>query len=194
MRCVSTSLTFLIFTVFQKQIREELKHMSFENLQKLKEKLGTKIYNETIFGKKKEKKREFQRRKNKNSPLEMSAKKAVSVIKGLAPVKRVISRDPRFDSLCGTFDNKAFKHSYAFLNELKQNDLKALQKQLKETTEPKTVKKIKYLIQRLENQLREEKRQKQKEENKQQEKRELIESIKQGKKPAYKKKCMLIES
>ncbi|RLU15079.1 hypothetical protein DMN91_012966 [Ooceraea biroi] len=37
----------------QKQIREELKHMSFENLQKLKNRLGTKVYNETMFGKKK---------------------------------------------------------------------------------------------------------------------------------------------
>lgn len=174
-------------------MREELKHMSFEDLQKLKEKLGTKIYNETIFGKKSKRKTEFKQ-KNRNSPREMSAKKPISVIKSLTRVKNVVSRDPRFDSLCGTFDNKEFKRSYAFINELKQNDLKALQKELKQTTEPKTVKKIKYLIQRLENQLREEKRLKQKEESKHQEKRELIESIKQGRKPAYKSKCVLIES
>lgn len=167
--------------------------MSFENLQKLKEKLGTKIYNETLFGKKNKKKTDFKR-ENKNRPREISAKKPTAVFKEVISVKKVISRDPRFDSLCGTFDNKAFKRSYAFLNEYKQNDLKTLQNELKETTDPKTIKKIKYLIQRIENQLREENRQKQKEEARQQEKKELLESIRRGEKPVYKKKCMLIES
>ncbi|EZA51203.1 Ribosomal RNA processing protein 36-like protein [Ooceraea biroi] len=169
----------------QKQIREELKHMSFENLQKLKDRLGTKVYNETMFGKKGKRKVEFKR-ENRNRPREMSAKRPVRVLKEVVSVKKVVSRDPRFDSLCGTFDSKAFKRSYAFLSELKQNDLKALQKELKETKDPKTIKKIKYLTQRLENQLR--KRQKQKEEDRQQEKKELLDSIKRGEKPTYKKK------
>lgn len=164
--------------------------MSFENLQKLKDKLGTKIYNETMFGKKSKRKTDFKR-ENKNRPREMSSKKPVFTFKKVVPVKKVTSRDPRFDSLCGTFDDKAFKRSYAFLSELKQNDLKALKKELKETADPKTIKKIKYLIQRLENQLREEQRRKQREESKQQEKMELLESIKRGEKPTYKKKCML---
>ncbi|RLU14904.1 hypothetical protein DMN91_012791 [Ooceraea biroi] len=171
----------------QKQIREELKHMSFENLQKLKDRLGTKVYNETMFGKKGKRKVEFKR-ENRNRPREMSAKRPVRVLKEVVSVKKVVSRDPRFDSLCGTFDSKAFKRSYAFLSELKQNDLKALQKELKETKDPKTIKKIKYLTQRLENQLREGKRQKQKEEDRQQEKKELLDSIKRGEKPTYKKK------
>lgn len=171
--------------------------MSFEDLQKLKEKLGTKMYNETIFGKKSKKKPEKPektkfKRENKNRPREISAKKPVPRYKELTGVKKVISRDPRFDSLCGTFDEKAFKHSYAFINKLRENDLKNLQKELKETTDPKTIKKIKYLIQRLENQLREEKKRKEKQEKKQQEKKELLESVKRGEKPVFKKKCKLI--
>lgn len=177
--------------MFQKQIREELSHMSFQDLQKLKEKLGTKIYNETLFGKKSKRKTVFKR-ENKNSPLEMSAKTPVSVFKEVGKAKKFIPRDPRFDSLCGTFNEKAFKHSYAFLNKLRETDLKKLKKELKTAVEPKTIKKIKYLIQRLENQLREEKRSKEKGEKKQQEKKELLESIKQGKKPAFKKKCKLV--
>lgn len=168
--------------------------MSFEDLQKLKEKLGTKVYNETIFGKKSKKKTEKMefKRENKNRPREVSSKKPFTKYKELTPVKKVVSRDPRFDSLCGTFDEKAFKHSYAFINKLRENDLKTLQKELKETTDLKTTKKIKYLIQRLENQLREEKKRKGKEEKKVQEKKELLESVKRGEKPTFKKKCKLI--
>lgn len=168
--------------------------MSFEDLQKLKEKLGTKVYNETIFGKKSKKETEKTKfkRANKNSPREISAKKPVPRYKESIQVKKVISRDPRFDSLCGTFNEKAFKHSYAFINKLRENDLKTLQKELKETTDLKAIKKIKYLIQRLENQLREERKRKEKEEKKRQEKKELLESVKQGKKHVFKKKCKLV--
>lgn len=165
--------------------------MSFEDLQKLKEKLGTKVYNETIFGKKNKKKPEFKR-ENKNRPREISAKKPIPRYKEATQVKKIISRDPRFDSLCGTFDEKAFRHSYAFINKLRENDLKTLHKELKETTDIKTIKKIKYLIQRLENQLREEKKKKGKEEKKGEEKKELLESVKRGEKPTFKKKCKLI--
>jgi len=168
--------------------------MSFEDLQKLKEKIGTKVYNETIFGKKNKKKIERTefKRENKNRPREISAKKPILRYKELIPVKKVVYRDPRFDSLCGTFNEKAFKHSYAFINKLRENDLKTLQKELKEATDLKAIKKIKYLIQRLENQLREEKKRKEKENKKWQEKKELLESIKRGEKPAFKKKCKLI--
>lgn len=166
--------------------------MSFKELMKLKEKLGTKIYNETVFGRKSKRKREFKR-ENKNRPREISAKKPISRFNPTIAVKKFVSRDPRFDSLCGTYDEKAFKHSYAFLNEYRANDLKTLQKELKEAADPKMIKKIKYLIQRLENQLREAKKQKEKEEKKQQEKKELIESIKREGKPVFKKKCELMK-
>lgn len=173
--------------------------MSFEDLQKLKEKLGTKIYNERVFGKKSKKKNlnekirtEFTR-ENKNRPREMSAKKPVSTLKESVSVKKHVTRDPRFDDLCGTFNEKAFKNSYAFINDLKENDLKTLRNELKKATDLKTENKIKYLIQRLENQLREEKKRKEKEEKKREEKEELLDSIKQGEKPVYKKKCELIK-
>lgn len=163
--------------------------MSFEDLQKLKEKLGSKIYNEAMFGSKKVKKPVFKR-ENKNRPREISSKKQVSRFKEVIPVKKTNSRDPRFDSLCGSYNEKAFKHAYSFLTDIKKNDLSALKEELnKNTKDPKVVKKIKYLIQRLENQLREEGRKKDKEEKKQKEKREIIESIKSGGKRNFKKTC-----
>ena len=162
--------------------------MSFEDLQKLKEKLGTKIYNATVFGVKKPKTTQFKRR-NKDGPLEETAKKQVSQFRKIMPVKKKIIRDPRFDSLCGTFNKKAFENSYSFLTEVKQNDLKSLQKELESEEDPKRIKKIKYLIQRLENQLREERRKQEKEEKQKEEKEEIVNAIKSGEKPNFKKKC-----
>lgn len=163
--------------------------MSFGDLQKLKERLGTKVYNETLFGKKMKKKKEDFKRENKNRPREMSAKIPVSKLNQIARIKKAVSRDPRFDSLCGTFDEKAFKKSYSFISELREKDLDALRIELRSTEDPRTVRKIKYLIQRLENQLREEKRLKEKQQKKQRDKKELLESIKRGEKPVFKKKC-----
>lgn len=34
----------------QEKIREEISNMTFEELQRLKHKIGTKIYNKTMFG------------------------------------------------------------------------------------------------------------------------------------------------
>lgn len=162
--------------------------MSFEDLQKLKEKLGTKVYNEAVFGPKTVRKVEFKR-ENKNRPREMSAKKPVSRLREISHPKKHIPRDPRFDSLCGTFNPKIFKKAYGFLSEAKKDDIKKLRNELQDTDDPKMVTKIKYLIQRLENQLREEQRSNQKEEKVYQERKEATEAIKKGEKPNFKRKC-----
>lgn len=172
----------------QDEIRSELSQMSFEDLQKLKEKLGTKVYNEALFGPRKVKKMTFKR-ENKNRPREMSAKKPVPRFKEVIHAKKNFPRDPRFDNLCGTFNPKIFKKTYEFLSDIKQTDLKTLKTKLQETKDPKMIRKIKYLIQRLENQLSEEKRKEQKEEKIQTEKKEIVEAIKGGRKPIFKKKC-----
>lgn len=165
--------------------------MSFEDLQKLKEKIGTKIYNATLFGPKKTSKSEktLLKRENKNRPREQSAKKMVTRFREVIPIKKKHLRDPRFDSLCGEFNEKAFKNSYSFLTEYRKNDLIQLQKQLRNEVDPKQIKKIKYLIQRLENQIREEQRKKEKEAKEREEKNQIKEAIKSGEKPVFKKKC-----
>ncbi|XP_014232362.1 ribosomal RNA processing protein 36 homolog [Trichogramma pretiosum] len=126
-------------------------------------------------------------KRSKNAPLEVSSKKPVSQFRAISAPKREV-RDPRFDNLCGKFNEKAFKNAYAFLDDLKQQDLVQLKEKSKTETDPEQVKKIKYLIQRLENQIREQKRRENKEEKVHQEKHEIAEAIKQGKKPNFKKK------
>lgn len=55
----------ILDSFFQTSIRKELSTMSFEELQKLKERLGAKVYNEAMFGVKRTKKTDFKRA-NKN--------------------------------------------------------------------------------------------------------------------------------
>lgn len=165
--------------------------MSFAELQTLKEKLGTKVFNEAMFDSKAAKKKSSTfTRDNKNRPREMSTKRQVSRLREIVSVKKRELRDPRFDGLCGTFDEKSFKKNYGFLSKVKENDLKKLKSQLRKTDDPEEVEKIKYLIQRLENQLREENTRKAKEQEKLEEKRENSERVKNGEKPQFKKKCL----
>lgn len=123
--------------------------MSFEDLQKLKQTIGAKVYNETVFGKNNAKKQTSFKRANKNRPREMSSKRPVKIVNDAIPVKKTIPRDPRFDPLCGSYDEKSFKSNYGFINELKRNEKKELQKELEATEDPERKRKIKLLIQRL---------------------------------------------
>lgn len=123
--------------------------MSFEDLQKLKQTIGAKVYNETVFGKSNAKKQTSFKRANKNRPREMSSKRPVKVLKEVVAVKKVAPRDPRFDPLCGDFDEKSFKSDYKFIYDLKKDEKKELRKELEKTEDPERKRKIKLLIQRL---------------------------------------------
>ncbi|KAK3908430.1 Ribosomal RNA processing protein 36-like protein, partial [Frankliniella fusca] len=173
--------------LLQTKIREELSSMSFEELQKLKEKLGTKVYNEAMFGKSQSKRKTFKR-ENKNRPRELSSKVPVPVLRDVIPVKKTAPRDPRFDSLCGEYNEKAFKSAYSFISEYRVEELKQLKEEIKTTTDPERKGQIKYLIQRMENQFREEELLKKKAAREQEEKQKLLEAKAEGKLPIFRKK------
>ncbi|GLV44540.1 uncharacterized protein CBL_12113 [Carabus blaptoides fortunei] len=78
-------------------IRANLSQMSFEELQKMKEEFGAKVYNETVHGTTSKKRRLEQteyKRANKNRPREMSAKRPVRIVNEMTTVKIHIPRDP----------------------------------------------------------------------------------------------------
>lgn len=142
--------------------------MSFEALIKLKEKLGAKVYNETVLGTKDRSerpvKKEFKR-DNKNRPREMTSKRPVPLLgneksKTKESTTTTTARDPRFDPNCGEFNATKFKENFSFVADIKEKELAELKKQLKESSDPKEVKKLKYLIQRMQNQNLEEKKRK----------------------------------
>lgn len=164
------------------EIREELAKMTFEDLQKLKEKLGSKVYNEAMFGTKKTVQKDFKRA-NKNRPRELSSKRPEPVI--VKKNNKVQVRDPRFDSLCGEFDDRKFRKAYSFLDKIRKKEKLQLIRQLKTEENPEERKRIKIVLQRLKNKEREELKKVQKEEKALAEKEEKIKLLKEGKKPHF---------
>lgn len=169
--------------------------MTFEEIQKLKEKIGAKVYDEVVFGIKTKKAKTDFKRVNKNRPREMSSKIRVRTDRpqsSVLPAKKKICRDPRFDAMCGEYDESAFRENYKFVNDIKKNEKKELEKELSKTVDKERKEQLKFLIQRLGNQIREaEKREiiKQKE---LEERSEIREKRKKGEKPMFKKKCKCI--
>lgn len=169
--------------------RDELKSMSFEELMKLKEQLGSKDYNEAIFGEtsvrsRRPKVKTDLKRLNKNRPREMSSKSCVPFL-GKAERKEPENtiRDPRFEG--GEYDAKKFKEDYSFLNEIRETEVKDLKAKLRETDDPEEKKTIKLLIQRLQNKVREEKKWREKEDIKKEEAKVIRETRESGKTPIY---------
>ena len=95
-------------------IRQELSSLSFEELQKLKEKIGSKKFNETVIGAKRkevDKVKDF-RRLNANRPREMSSKNRRVQEKVAIQVSKVFRNDPRFDNLCGEFNEQVITETF----------------------------------------------------------------------------------
>ena len=171
--------------VQRNRFKAKLSKMSIEEIHRLKNKLGLKLFNQKMSGKSSETKQEDFKRDNKNRPREMSSKKQVGRFREIVVASKIEKRDPRFDPNCGEFDDKLFKENYKFVNEYKSSDLKFLKKQLQEEEDPEQIKKLKYLIQRTENQLRQIEHDRVKDEEKKAEREEKREQLKAGIKPQY---------
>ena len=170
------------------RFRSKLSKMSIEEIQRLKNKIGLKLFNQKLSGKTASQQNQSDfKRENKNRPREMSSKKQVGRFREVVVTSKMEleKRDPRFDPNCGEFDDKLFKENYKFVNEYKSGDLKILKKQLQEEEDPERRKSIKYLIQRTENQLRQLEHDKAKDEEKKAERDERREQLKAGIKPQY---------
>ncbi|XP_014663911.1 PREDICTED: ribosomal RNA processing protein 36 homolog [Priapulus caudatus] len=176
-------------------IRAELATMSFEELQKLKETLGVKVYTETLYGKRKKglevdakQTRKDFKRANKNRPTEMSSKIPVGRHKDVFSLKKTILRDPRFDDLSGEFNQKIFEKGYSFLGDIKQKEKLNLQKQLKKEKDPERQEQIKFLLKRMEHQEKAAQDTAATNVKLQELRKKERESIKDGKKPFFLKK------
>ena len=169
------------------KFRNKLSKMSFADIQRLKNKLGLKLFNQKLEGKKSQQKTaEDFKRENKQRPREMSSKKQVGRLRNVtSSAKPNTRRDPRFDPNCGEFDDKLFKYNYKFVNKYKANDLAFLKAQLHEEEDGERRQSIKYLIQRTENQMRQLKNDRVKEESERAEREEKRSLLKQGIKPQY---------
>lgn len=136
--------------LFQVKIREELSNMTFEELENLKRKIGTKIFKSIAAGKSETEKIERSfKRPTRNHPREMSSKIRPTKITKVKLKKTTTVRDPRFDPLCGVYEEKTFKENYKFVHEIRKKESQDLQKEYENATDEKTKKKIKFLMQRM---------------------------------------------
>ncbi|XP_077082353.1 ribosomal RNA processing protein 36 homolog [Siphateles boraxobius] len=170
-------------------IKSELSTMSFEEVLKLQNKVGTKVYNKIAYGTtKQQQKNEPMKRLNKHRPQEISAKKHVPFLRKVVPVKKRISRDPRFDDLSGEFKPEIFNQTHKFINDLREKEAQLVKKNLKKAKSKTKKGELKALLKRMENQQRERQRQEQDREKELEFKRKQRELVGQGHKPFYLKK------
>lgn len=132
------------------EIRNDLAAMSFEELQSLKEKIGLKMYKEAVFGLDRKNLRRNFTRDNKNRPREMTAKQQVPVYREVFQAKRKVKQDPRFDARSGEYNERAFRESYSFLNEIRSKERQELVKMVRQEKDPQERMTLKGLLQKLE--------------------------------------------
>ncbi|KAI3352664.1 hypothetical protein L3Q82_020137 [Scortum barcoo] len=182
----------------REDIKNELSNMSFEDIMKLQNKVGTKVYNEVAYGSKKSSESRKKKRLNKNRPMEISAKRPAPFLRQVVPVRKATLRDPRFDDLSGEYKPEIFEKTYKFINDIKQREKEVVQKQLKKTKKNKRKEKLQFLLKRMENQERARKSREQQRERELQFKRQQRERASQGARPFFfksseKKKLQLAE-
>ncbi|XP_073817573.1 ribosomal RNA processing protein 36 homolog [Musca autumnalis] len=176
------------------EIREDLKSMSFEEIMKLKEELGAKIYKEAVLGidssknsKPKKEAKDFKRL-NKNRPREQTTKRQVPFLGAELRTKRKKDnelRDPRFDERAGEYDVKKFKENYKFVSEIREKEVVQLKEVLSKTTDEDERRELKKTIQRLINKNVEDKRWHQKQQQLKEEQSEIQKAIAEGRQPHF---------
>lgn len=89
------------------------------------------------------------KRLNKNRPQEVSSKKPASVFRPVFQTQKIERIDPRFSNAFGEYKPEFFTKSYGFIDEMRENEVKLLDQQFKDETDPEEKAKIKIAIQRL---------------------------------------------
>ncbi|KAG0637718.1 rRNA biogenesis protein RRP36 [Tuber brumale] len=146
--------------------------------------------------------REELKRSSKHAPQEISSKRAVTrrreAIAPIIPVAQA-ARDPRFDTAVkGVYDEKVFKKNYSFLDDYREDEMKALKQEIFKSKDEQKKERLKKELLSMESRRRTEKNKEQGEKVVREHRKRERELIKQGKKPFYlkkaeQKKLLLIE-
>lgn len=183
----------------REDIKKELSTMSFEDIMKLQNKVGTKVYNEVAYSSNRKPERSKKKRLNKNRPVEISAKKPAPFLRQVVPAKKLALRDPRFDDLSGEYKPEIFEKTYKFISDIKHREKEIIAKKLKRMKRNNQRKeKLQFLLKRMENQEQASKSREQQRARELQFKRQQRERANQGARPFFlkeseKKKLQLAE-
>ena len=190
--------------------RGQLSDISFGELQKLRDTVGLKKYNEAVFGKRTQlnatdddksgqgAKRNVisktheedgeKKKKMKSEPEEVSSKKQKGKPRNVVENVRRRHRDPRFDNLSGKFNEDLFEKSYSFVEDMKKEELKTVKKQFKKVKNQEKKSSLHKLLQRMEEQEKVNDLKAKRKESEKKRKREEFSGRAAGKKVFYMKK------
>ncbi len=177
-------------------LQKELSSLPFNELQKIREKIGIKDFNLVMYG---QSSRPFKasgqdehqivkKRKNKNRPMETSSKHTVSRRKKVVSVAKTTARDPRFDNLSGEFNETYFQQAYGFLSKMKDDEKQKLKKRFEKEQDPEAKNKIGSVLKRLSQHEKVEADKKKSKELQKIHKDKEKDQVQHGKKPFYLKK------
>jgi ribosomal RNA-processing protein 36 len=100
------------------------------------------------------------------------------------------ARDPRFESVCGNFNEHLFNKSYAFLDDYRSDEINILKKELQKEKDPEEKEKLTRALNLLQQQVAlKKKKEMEKAKKAEWKKNEQKLIIEKNKKPFYLKKC-----
>ncbi|KND01739.1 uncharacterized protein SPPG_03532 [Spizellomyces punctatus DAOM BR117] len=76
------------------------------------------------------------KRLNKNAPVEVTSKRAVTRRREVVELPKKKSRDPRFDPLAGKLNDGLFQQSYGFIRDYEQHEVEMLKKRIVTEKDP----------------------------------------------------------
>eukprot|EP01024_Parvocaulis_polyphysoides_P071220 TRINITY_DN884_c2_g1_i1.p2 TRINITY_DN884_c2_g1~~TRINITY_DN884_c2_g1_i1.p2 ORF type:complete len:308 (-),score=80.52 TRINITY_DN884_c2_g1_i1:83-955(-) len=171
-------------------IRVQIMEERAKNNKKLLKKLfnsDKKIDNLKQGEKEAEKESQFKR-VNKNRPMEVSAKVQPAKFREVPGLSGKLQKswDPRFDRTVGNFSEESFKRRFGFVyDEILPNEIKDLQKQIKQESDPNKKWELKQQLIIKKQKLKQYKDKEDQEDFEKEIKNQQKEAIKAGKKPYY---------
>ncbi|EPS60500.1 hypothetical protein M569_14302 [Genlisea aurea] len=167
------------------EIKRELAEVTFEELQKARSDGSDMVYRKQNVEKK-------NSRANKNRPMEISSKKPVSRFREVIQVPKNVSRDPRFESLCGKLDVDGFKKRYNFIYEnTLPSEKKELKKLMRNAKNPEVVDELKDKMAKIDKEVKSALPKRTEKDILSEHKKKEREAAKRGKQPFYLKKSEL---
>uniref|UniRef100_H3CGL7 rRNA biogenesis protein RRP36 n=1 Tax=Tetraodon nigroviridis TaxID=99883 RepID=H3CGL7_TETNG len=121
------------FPLCSSLVQSELSNMSFEDILKLQNKVGTRVFNEVAYGSEQpegSQRKTRTKRLNKNRPAEVSTRRPAPFLRQVVPVRTATFRDPRFDDLSGQYKREIFEKTYKFIEDIKHREKEMVQKQV----------------------------------------------------------------
>ena len=128
----------------------------------------------------------------KDAPIEISSKKPVSRFREIISLKKQ-SKDPRFSSKAGNFNQSVFTQSYGFIHDLQDSELAQLEKEKVKLKNSNLLEPVNKLIQSIKSKKEARINASKSMQVKRSWKKDEMERVSQGKKPFYLKKNKLKE-